>query len=54
MVEAALKSWTAARLERAMMQLADASFEARRMADLAETIAQRVLLSLAVTAKRKA
>jgi DNA polymerase III subunit delta len=52
-VETALKSWTAARLQRAMMQLADASFEARRMADLAETIAQRVLLSLAVTARRK-
>ncbi len=53
-VEVALKSWTAARLERAMMQFADASFEARRMADLADTIAQRVLLSLAVTARRKA
>jgi hypothetical protein len=54
LVEIALKSWTSARLERAMMQFADASFEARRMADLAETIAQRVLLSLAVTARRKA
>jgi DNA polymerase-3 subunit delta len=52
-VEAALKVWTAARLERAMMQLADASFEARRMAELADTIAQRVLLSLAVTARRR-
>jgi DNA polymerase III subunit delta len=53
LVEAALRGWTALRLERAMMQLADASFDARRMADLAETIAQRVLLSLAVTARRK-
>jgi DNA polymerase-3 subunit delta len=53
LVEIALKSWTAARLERAMMQFADASFEGRRMADLADTIAQRVLLSLAVTARRK-
>jgi DNA polymerase-3 subunit delta len=52
-VEVALKSWTVARLERAMMQLADASFEARRVADLSETIAQRVLLSLAVTARRR-
>jgi DNA polymerase III subunit delta len=52
-VEVALKSWTAARLERAMMQFADASFEARRMADLADSIAQRVLLSLAVTARRR-
>jgi DNA polymerase-3 subunit delta len=53
LVEVALKGWTAGRLERAMMQLADASFEARRMADLADSIAQRVLLSLAVTARRK-
>ena len=53
LVEIALKSWTAARLERAMMQFADASFEARRTADLADTIAQRVLLSLAVMARRK-
>ena len=53
LVEVALKSWTAGRLERAMMQFADASFEARRMADLADTIAQRVLLSLAVTARRR-
>jgi len=53
LVEAALKVWTSARLERAMMQFADASFEARRMAELADTIEQRVLLSLAVTARRK-
>jgi DNA polymerase-3 subunit delta len=53
LVEAALKSWTAARLERAMMQLADASFETRRMSDLADTVVQRVLLSLAVTARRR-
>ena len=53
LVEVALKGWTAARLERAMLQFADASLEARRNADLAETIAQRVLLSLAVTARRK-
>ena len=52
-VEAALKNWTVARLERAMIQLADASFEARRMAELADAIAQRVLLSLAVTSRRK-
>jgi len=52
-VEVALKSWTAARLERAMMQFADASFEGRRMADLADSIAQRALLSLAVAARRR-
>ncbi len=53
LVEAALRNWTSARLERAMMQLADASFDARRMSDLAETIAHRVLLALAVNARRK-
>ncbi len=52
-VEAALKSWTAARLQRAMTQLSEASLDARRRADLAETIAQRALLSLAVSARRK-
>ena len=31
-VEAALKTWTAARLERAMAQLADAALEARKQA----------------------
>jgi DNA polymerase-3 subunit delta len=52
-VEAALKSWTSARLLRAMSQLSETSLEARRRADLAETIAQRALLSLAVAARRK-
>ena len=52
-VEQALKNWTAARLQRAMAQLADASFDARRKADLADTIAQRALLSLAVAARKR-
>jgi DNA polymerase III subunit delta len=52
-VEAALKSWTSVRLERAMAQLADAMLESRKQADLAEVIAQRTLLSLAVNARRK-
>jgi DNA polymerase-3 subunit delta len=52
-VEAALKSWSSARLLRAMNQLSEASLDARRRADLAETIAQRALLSLAVSARRK-
>jgi DNA polymerase III subunit delta len=54
--EAALKSWTSARLERALAQLADASLEARRTpskAELAETIAQRTLLSIALAARRR-
>ena len=52
-VEAALKTWTSARLERAMAQLAEAALEARRQAGMAEIIAQRTLLSLAVNARRK-
>jgi hypothetical protein len=36
-----------------MQQLADASLEARRNASLAETIAQRMLLSIAVGARRR-
>ena len=52
-VEAALKSWTSARLERAMAQLAEAALEARRQSTMAEAIAQRALLALAVNARRK-
>jgi DNA polymerase-3 subunit delta len=52
-IEAALRSWTAARLARAMTQLADAAFEARKQPAMAEAIAQRALLSLAVNARRK-
>ena len=54
--EAALKSWTSARLERAMAQLADASLEGRRThskADLADTIAQRALIAIALNARRR-
>jgi DNA polymerase-3 subunit delta len=49
----ALKSWTSARLERAMTQLGEAAFESRKQADLAEAIAQRTLLSLAMNARRR-
>jgi DNA polymerase III subunit delta len=52
-VETALRSWSAARLTRAMGALADASLEARRQPIVADAIAQRTLLSLAVTARRK-
>ncbi len=51
-VETALRIWTAARLERAMTQLAEAALEARRQPALAEVIAQRALLALAVNARR--
>ena len=49
----ALKSWSSPRLERAMAQIAEATFEGRKQADLAEAIAQRTLLSLAMNARRK-
>jgi DNA polymerase-3 subunit delta len=48
----ALRNWTAPRLVRAMQQLAEASLDARRHAPLAEAIAQRTLLALAVNARR--
>jgi len=49
----ALGAWSAPRLLRAMAQLGEASLEARRNAPLADTIAQRTLLSLAVSARRR-
>lgn len=52
-VETALRSWSAPRLVRAMDQLADATLETRRQPALAEAIAHRTLLSLAVTARQK-
>jgi DNA polymerase-3 subunit delta len=54
LVEAALKTWTSARLERAMEQLADTTFEARRQARMAESLAHRALLAIASAARRKA
>lgn len=53
LVGEALRSWSAPRFLRAMQQLADASLDARRNAPLAETIAQRTLLSIAVSARRR-
>jgi DNA polymerase-3 subunit delta len=50
----ALRAWSAPRLVSAMQQLARASLEARINAPLAEAIAHRVLLSLAVNARRRA
>jgi DNA polymerase-3 subunit delta len=52
-IEAALKTWTSARLERAMAELAEAALEARRQSAMAELISQRALLTLAVNARRK-
>jgi DNA polymerase-3 subunit delta len=52
-VSDALRVFSAPRLLRAMAQLAEVSLEARRHAPLAETIAQRALLAIAVAARRK-
>jgi DNA polymerase-3 subunit delta len=49
----ALRVWTPARLVRTMETLAEASLDARRNAPLAEAIAQRTLLSIAVNARRR-
>ncbi len=49
----ALRVWKATQLLRAMAQIAEASLEARRNAPLAETIAQRTLLALAVSTRRR-
>jgi DNA polymerase III subunit delta len=54
LVTDALRAWTPARLVRTMEQLAEASLEMRRNAPLAESIAQRMLLSLAVNARKAA
>jgi DNA polymerase-3 subunit delta len=49
----ALRTWTPSRLLRAMDQLAEASLDMRRNAALADTIAQRTLLSLAMNARKR-
>jgi DNA polymerase III subunit delta len=54
LVEVALKQWNAARLAAAMAELADAVLASRKMPALADTIAERALLSLAVRARRAA
>jgi DNA polymerase-3 subunit delta len=50
----ALRAWTVPRLLRAMDQLAETSLDMRRNASLADTIAQRTLLSLAMNARKRA
>jgi DNA polymerase-3 subunit delta len=53
LVQAALTNWTSSRLARVMAQLAAAALDARRQAALAEAIAHRTLLSIAIAARRK-
>ena len=54
LVETALKQWSAERLAAAMAELAEAVLTSRRTPALADTIAERALLSLAVKARRSA
>jgi DNA polymerase-3 subunit delta len=57
LVLAALKAWTSARLEQTMKQLAEVALDIRELRTpidgLAEPLAQRALLSIAVNARRK-
>lgn len=52
-VGAALRAWNGGRLLRAMQQLSEAALDTRKQPALADTIAQRALLSIAVSAKRR-
>ena len=52
-VEAALRNFEASRLMQIIDQLATAALDMRKQATLAAVIAQRVLLSIAVNAKRR-
>jgi DNA polymerase-3 subunit delta len=52
-VEAALRVWTSRRLDKVMQDLGTATLESRRQPSLADAIAQRALLSIAVNARRR-
>ncbi len=52
-VKAALNAWSAPRLQRAMEQLAETVFNARRTAALSDALTQRALLSIAMSARRR-
>lgn len=53
LVEAALRNSSAERLLRNISQLAEAAFDMRKQSALADTIAQRALLAIAVNARRR-
>jgi DNA polymerase-3 subunit delta len=53
-VKATLNTWTEPRLSRAMEQLAEAAFNARRTPKLAAALAQRALLTIAQQGRRRA
>jgi DNA polymerase III subunit delta len=52
-VEAALKSWTSAKLSRAMQEVAAAQLETRLKPALADAVTRRALQQLALAARRK-
>jgi DNA polymerase-3 subunit delta len=52
-VELALRAWTAAKLADAMRALADALLQTRQQPGLAESIAQRAMITLATAARKK-
>jgi DNA polymerase III subunit delta len=54
LIEAALKTWSAARLATAMAELAEATLQSRRNSDLDHTIAERALLAIAENGRRRA
>jgi DNA polymerase-3 subunit delta len=53
LVEAALRAWTATKLERAMTQFSDAVLDARKRPQLADAIVERLLLATAQQARRR-
>lgn len=53
LIEAALKNWSSDRLLAAMQQLARAVLDTRRQPVLADAIAQRCLMALAMTARQR-
>ncbi len=53
LVETALRQASSERLLKIIAQLADAAFDMRKQPDLAVTIAQRALMSIAVNARRR-
>jgi DNA polymerase-3 subunit delta len=53
LIEAAVAAWTAARLERIMARLAEASLDTRQRPVLADAVAQRALMAAAEMARRR-
>ena len=53
LAQAALRAWPSSRLQAAIGQIADATLQSRLNADLSEAIVQRLLLSMAMAARRR-